>query len=68
MKKLVILTTVWIILTGSVYGQKYDLFSPDKKINVVVEISERILYSVYDGPDLLVEPSPLSMTDRAGQM
>jgi alpha-glucosidase len=54
-----------IILAGAVtslFAKTHELYSPDKKIKVVIHVDREISYLVfYDGKEILV-PSPISLT------
>jgi len=60
---IVVLGMVFIVLTGSLLQAKvYTLYSPDKRIEVTVSVTDRVLYSiVYDSKNL-INPSAISMT------
>ncbi len=60
---IVVLGMVFIVLTGSLLQAKvYTLYSPDKKIEVSVSVTDRILYSVIYDSRKLIEPSAISLT------
>jgi alpha-glucosidase len=56
---------VALILAGaatSLFAKTQTLYSPDKRIKVVIQVDSRISYSVFcDGQEILL-PSPLSLT------
>jgi alpha-glucosidase len=59
---MVIRGMAFLVLTGSLLQAKvYTLYSPDKRIEVTVSVTDRILYSiVYDSKNL-INPSAISM-------
>jgi alpha-glucosidase len=60
---MVIRGMAFLVLTGSLLQAKvYTLYSPDKRIEVTVSVTDRVLYSiVYDSKNL-INPSAISMT------
>ena len=60
---MVIRCMAFLVLTGSLLQAKvYTLYSPDKRIEVTVSVTDRVLYSiVYDSKNL-INPSAISMT------
>ena len=60
---MVIRGMAFLVLTGSLLQAKvYTLYSPDKRIEVAVSVTDRVLYSiVYDSKNL-INPSATSMT------
>jgi len=60
---MVIRGMAFLVLTGSLLQAKvYTLYSPDKRIEVAVSVTDRVLYSiVYDSKNL-INPSAISMT------
>jgi len=60
---IVVLGMAFIVLTGSLLQAKvYTLYSPDKRIEVTVSVTDRVLYSVIWDTKKLLEPSAVSMT------
>jgi len=60
---IIILGMAFIVLTGSLLQAKvYTLYSPDKKIEVAVSVTDRVLYSVICDSKKLIDPSAISMT------
>lgn len=63
MKKIVILSFAAVLLAFfPAKAEKIELFSPDGKIKLTVEINEGIFYSVSYNSELLLEKCPVSMT------
>ena len=61
-KLLALLSVAWL-LSGSVsFGRQYEITSPDKDLQLKVEIKEKILYSVIHKSKQLLKPSPISLT------
>ncbi|MCJ7644385.1 MAG: glycoside hydrolase family 97 catalytic domain-containing protein, partial [Candidatus Aminicenantes bacterium] len=53
----------FLVLTGSLLQAKvYTLYSPDKRIEVAVSVTNRVLYSVIWDSQKLLDPSAISMT------
>lgn len=53
----------FLVLTGSLLQAKvYTLYSPDKRIEVAVSVTNRVLYSVIWDSNKLLDPSAISMT------
>ncbi len=50
------------LFVGTVLAKKKEVYSPDKNIKVVVDISDNISYSVQWKGDRLIEPSSISLT------
>lgn len=61
------LLVLCILLTTLVNAQQYNLKSPDGKINVVVELKDKIFYSIKHGDDVMLAPSPVSMKIQEGE-
>jgi len=61
--RIVVLGMAFIVLAGSLLQAKvYTLFSPDKRIEVAVSVTDKILYSVIYDSRKLIDPSVISMT------
>lgn len=61
---IVFLVTVFVICSSSLIAEEYDLFSPDKSIQVKISIADKISYSVLLDEELLILPSSLSLNIR----
>jgi alpha-glucosidase len=47
---------------ASIFGKTHEVYSPDKRIKVVIQVDKEILYCVFcDGKEIL-SPSPISLT------
>lgn len=63
MKKILFLFFLFLInLTFSQQKKDFTLASPNDKIKINIEISEKITWSVLHGKDLILAPSSVSMT------
>jgi alpha-glucosidase len=61
--RIVILGMAFIVLTGSLLQAKvYTLYSPDKRIEVSVSVTDKVLYSVICDSKKIIDPSVISMT------
>lgn len=60
-KAIKILCIAVLIQTGA-FAKDYILLSPDKKITIRVSIDKNITWSVLKNQELLINPSPMSMT------
>lgn len=49
-------------------SQNFELTSPDGNINLHVDLKKKIYYTVYYKSDLVIYPSPLSLTINNGQV
>jgi len=69
MKYLNTLVLIALLFSVSVYGAKpkiFSLVSPDGKLSVIIELKDRIYYSLtYEGRQL-IDPSPISMELEGG--
>jgi alpha-glucosidase len=63
-KKLTIFWSILImaILSSNASAADYQLASPDNRINVKIQVTDKILYSVTLNSVPLISPSPISMT------
>ncbi len=55
-------------LNASVSAKEFTLISPDGKLVVSIEIGEQLTYSLKHEGQLLLKPSPLSMTLSTGEI
>ncbi|UCE40067.1 MAG: glycoside hydrolase family 97 protein [Candidatus Aminicenantes bacterium] len=51
-----------ILIRADLLANTYEVFSPDKKIQLKVEIGQQVLYSVFLESQEILAPSPISMT------
>jgi len=54
--------------TFAATAKTYSLQSPDKKIGVTIEISDKITWSVLHDKDVMLAPSELALTVNAGEV
>lgn len=58
----------FVLLTSAALSQKnYTLQSPDGKISVAAELTDKITYSVKHEDDIIVSPSPVSVKLSSGE-
>jgi alpha-glucosidase len=48
--------------SAALFGKTHELFSPDKKVRVVIQMDERITYAVFVDGKEVVATSPISLT------
>ena len=60
MKKIVVLLAI-ILGISNIYGQNYELKSPDGKIAVKVNVGDEVKYSVMHENTVVINDSPISM-------
>ena len=60
--KLVVLVLVVSISFGVSFGKEYEITSPDKNIQLKINIEQKIMYSVNNKSKQLIKPSPVSLT------
>ena len=59
----------FILFSASlVHGKTYSVFSPDKKIEVKIQVDQTIMYSVNYQSNPLINLSPISMTLGDGRI
>jgi alpha-glucosidase len=46
----------------SLFGKTYELYSPDKKIKVIIQVDHEISYTVFCDGNEILGPSPVSLT------
>jgi len=51
-----------LVLNGVLFGQEYEIRSPDKKIAIKISIKDKIFYSVCHNSKELIAPSSISLT------
>jgi len=51
-----------ILIRSGLSANEYEVFSPDKKIKIKINIDQQVQYSVFHGLQKILEPSPISMT------
>jgi alpha-glucosidase len=58
---------VFFLLACSLFGKTHELFSPDGRIKVLIQLDKEIFYAVFcDGKEIII-PSPVSLTvEEAG--
>lgn len=62
MKRIILLLTLWNVCFGLCMAQKqYQLKSPDGKLNINIEMGDKIYYSLFHEGDRILNPSPVSM-------
>lgn len=47
---------------NELYGKTYDIFSPNRKVNVEIQIGDKICYSVFHNSKEIITPSSISLT------
>lgn len=60
MKKIVLIIAI-LLGIGNIYGQNYELKSPDGKIAVKVNVGDEVKYSVMHENTVVINDSPISM-------
>ncbi|MBC7363789.1 MAG: glycoside hydrolase family 97 protein [Candidatus Aminicenantes bacterium] len=70
-KRISLLFSIILILLSFLFGQgkipgRFSVLSPDKRVELVVELKNQVTYSVYFNKKLIVSPSPISMTINNG--
>jgi alpha-glucosidase len=50
------------LVQPSFSANEYDVFSPDRKIRVKIEVDQQVHYSIFYGSHTILQPSPMSMT------
>ena len=51
-----------ILIRSGLSTNEYEVFSPDKKIKIKLNIDQQVHYSVFHGSQKILESSPISMT------
>jgi alpha-glucosidase len=66
--RLILFTLIFSGFYLNLTAEKFELKSPDKKITVIIEISDKVYYSVIWQGILIIEPSGISMTINENQI
>lgn len=67
MSKHLLLSVIGILWTVLVSAYSYNIYSPNKKIQLLVDCSENIDYTVLYEGDTILLPSAISMTIDGGE-
>jgi alpha-glucosidase len=55
------LAIVFGFFSTSVFAKNYELFSPDKRVKIVVSVNDKIAWSVFFNGQVMLEPGHLAM-------
>ena len=58
----VLLCLIWVSFSVESFGREYEVISPDKNLQLKINIEQKILYSVGYKSKQLIKPSPISLT------
>jgi alpha-glucosidase len=62
MTRTILLTTIAsLLLVYSAFGKDFEVQSPDKKITITINLTDKITWSIKQGSELLLKPSQLAM-------
>ena len=65
MKRLLLFTLVVFAATSSLFSQVHQLFSPDGSLQLEIDVSNGVKYSVVKDGDTIVSPSEIGITTSA---
>lgn len=68
MKKIILLFSMFCMITIGYTQKMYELQSPDAKLAININVAKDILFSVAHDNDLMIENSPISMTLSTGEV
>jgi len=51
-----------ILIRSGFSVNEYEVFSPDKKIKIKINVDQQVHYTVFHGSQKILDPSPISMT------
>ena len=61
-KLVILLCVIWGSLGAESFGREYEVTSPDKNLQLKVDVEQKILYSLIYKSKQLIKPSPISLT------
>ncbi len=68
MKKNLLLLFLFSLVAGTYAQKNYELYSPDEKLKISINVGGKILFSLSHDSDVMIDKSPISMSLSTGEV
>ena len=68
MKKNLLLLLLFSVAVGTYAQKNYELYSPDAKLKISINVSDEIQFSLSQDNDVMIDKSPISMSLSTGEV